>query len=277
MKCISCELEINPQWTHAIEANVCPFCGKSILEEHLKKLFSVLRDTMEQLLPNYQQQLDDWLISNYNYIKTDSFNLIKYIPEEQLKDLKKNLSDKELQDKKKFTVKIQTENGTEEIQAEKTQSDEKTSDFFKRAEVIKNVSKTPGNPQAFNSVTEKTAHLKEIAKQIKKAGSTNITTSDSDMTLSSEMLENADPEAVSEYQSMMTNDGGEITSALVSDDDVPYNILAVNQALVAKRGNSSSNALDLIKLQQMHNRIQKSKDDFESGANRGKGGFSRSG
>jgi len=47
MRCISCTTEINPQWKHAIDMNVCPFCGKHIMEEHLKNLFAALSSTMD--------------------------------------------------------------------------------------------------------------------------------------------------------------------------------------------------------------------------------------
>ena len=282
MKCISCESEINPQWVHAIEQNICPFCGKSILEEHLKKLISVLRDTMEQLQP-YQLQLDDWMLSNHNYIKTDSPDLIKYLPEEALKDLKKVQDDKEFQERKKFTVKVQTETGVQEVQAEKIQSEERTNEFFKRAEVARTVNpnapKTPDAPPVFASATEKTAHLKEMAKQIKKAGSAGITLGGAAMMLPPEMLEQADPEAVAEFEAMIS--GGEVASSLDSGgdgDEVPMHILAANQVLAAKKGGASAHdAADMLKLQQMHDRVNNSKANFESGANRGKGGFSRAG
>jgi hypothetical protein len=42
-------------------------------------------------------------------------------------------------------------------------------------------------------------------------------------------------------------------------------------------GKGPTNAADLLKLQQMQNRIANSRRNFENGGNRGKGGFSRSG
>ena len=98
------------------------------------------------------------------------------------------------------------------------------------------------------------------------------------MSLPAEMLEHADPEAVAEFQSMMS--GGEISSSIDSggDDDVPSHILAANQALAARKGKGgSSNAADLLKLQQMQERVKNSREAFETGENRGSkgGGFSR--
>lgn len=283
MQCISCKVEINPQWTHAIDMNVCPFCGKHIMDEHLKNLFSSLRETMEKLL-EYPDQLNDWMLSNHNYIRTDSEKLISYVSKDILADLKKIKDDKEFLDRKKFTVKVKTETGAiEEVQAETLQSEEKTNDFFKRAEVIRTPnSSAPKSPDAavvFQSPAEKTQHLKEMAKQIKKAGSAGLNLDSSNL-LSDEMLENADPEAVAEFQSMIS--GGEIVSSLpdASDDDVPSHILAANQAVARAKGSGGgTNAADLLKLQQMQERLQILKEDFASGANRGGkgGGFSRSG
>lgn len=288
MKCISCESEINPQWGHAIEQNICPFCGKSILEEHLKKLLSVLRDTMAQLSPAYQQQLDDWLLSNHSYIKTDSADLVKYLPAEVLAELgkekMKEKAGKEAQERKTFTVEVETEEGVQKIQAEKIQSEEKTNEFFKRAEVIRtpnaSAPKGPDAQPVFASLAEKTAHHKEIVKQIKKAGSQGITMGGGTMMLPPGMLEQADPEAVAEFQSMIS--GGEVASSLGEslDDEVPSHILAMNQKLAASKGggNSSANAADLIKLQQMQERVAQSRANFESGESRSKkGGFSRAG
>src|SRR5579885_95705 len=105
MKCITCEVEINPKWKHAIDINVCPFCGQHIMEEHLKNLLTSLGETMEKLQA-YPQQLDDWLLSNYNYIKTDSPNLKMYLPKETVKELRKELDEAEFQEKKRSVVKV---------------------------------------------------------------------------------------------------------------------------------------------------------------------------
>lgn len=286
MKCISCEIEINPQWAHAIDINVCPFCGKHIMEEHLKNLFTTLRETMENLA-TYPDQLNDWMLSNHNYIKTDSSDIGKYMPADILKDLKKLEDEKDFvrrKDSQKFTVKVQTETGEEEVQAEKIQSEKETNDFFKRAEVIRT---GPTNqqlgPNTFQSPTEKTQHLKKMFQQIKKAGAPALTDagggSNGSMTIPADMLEQADPEAVAEFQSMISG-GDEISSSLsdgIDDDEVPAHILAANTAIASRKSSGSTNAADLLKLQQMQERLRRSKDAFETGENRGGkgGGFSR--
>ena len=67
MKCISCDSEINPKWKHAIEQNSCPYCGQHIMDENLKSLLSVLTDAMERM-QEYPDQLNDWMLFNYNFI-----------------------------------------------------------------------------------------------------------------------------------------------------------------------------------------------------------------
>lgn len=272
MKCKSCQSEINPQWKHAITNNICPFCGDNVIEEHLKKLFSSLHETMESL-KEYSNELNDWMLSNYQFIKTDSPLLSTFLPS----DIKYVEKPKEVKTEeiKKYTVKVQTEQGEQEVVAEKIQSEEKTNEFFKRAEAVK------PNIDGFSSTAEKTQHLKNIAQQIKKAGSQvvkNNVSANAASFVPTEMLEQADPEAVAELQSMLAG-GEEITSALPNnngDEEIPDIVLAMaNQSKGS--GSSTTNAADLKKLQQMQQRVQNSRKNFESGENRGKGGFSRSG
>lgn len=280
MKCISCESEINPKFKHALDINVCPFCGEHIMEEHLKNCLASLAIAMGDMI-KYPDQLNDWLLSNYNYIKTDSPNIGEFMPKEMLKDLKKLDDDKDFQKRKdaqKFTVKVQTEAGEEEIQSEKIQSEEETNDFFKRAEVIKK-SPSPGGAQfggSYQSPAEKTQYLKKVAQQIKRAGAPGISEIGENITIPADMLDNADPDAVAEFQSMIS--GGEIASSLDSsgdDDDIHPAVLAM--AAKGKGGGGASNAADLLKLQQMQDRLKNSRAAFESGDNRGGkgGGFSR--
>lgn len=287
MKCISCESEINPKWVHAVEINVCPFCGKHIMEEHLKNLFSSLRETMENL-STYPDQLNDWMLSNHNYIKTDSPQIGLYMPKKMVEDLKRIEDDKDFQKRKeaqKFTVKVKTENGEEEVMAEKIQSEETTNDFFKRAEVIKapsvnvNPNPSPNAAPVFHSPAEKTNHLKKVAQQIRRAGSQGLVSDGSSMMLPAHMLENADPEAVAEFQSMISS-GDLVASSLPDsgggDDDVPDFILAANQAAAANRtGGSDTNAKDLAALQRLQSKISRSRNTMVNGTG-GKGSFSRS-
>lgn len=281
MKCMSCEAEINPKFKHALDTNICPFCGEFIMEEHLKNCLAALSAAVSDMT-KYPDQLSDWLLSNHNYIKTDSDSIGQYMPKDMLKELQKIEDDKNFQNRKdsnKFTVKVQTETGEEEIQAEKIQSEEKTNDFFKRAEVIKTgpTSQQKG-PNAYNTPASKTQHLKQMYQQIKKAGSPGLSDAGGgSMMIPSEMMDQADPEAVAEFQSLIS--GGEIASSLPSDgdDDIIHPAVLAMANKAKSGGGGSSNAADLLKLQQMQDRLKNSKDAFETGSNRGGkgGGFSR--
>lgn len=276
MKCVSCETEINPKWRHAIDINVCPFCGKYILEEHLKNLFTSLATTMESL-QNYPDQLNDWLLSNYNYIKTDSLNLKDYLPKEALKEMRKELDNEEFQEKKKSIVKVKTGDGKiEEVIVEKVQSDAKANGFFERAEAFKSPDRD--KEEDSKSVSEKTQHLKKMAQQIKsdlKEGSKGHISqahlaSMINSEINNETLENSE---VAELQAAI--DGGNIVSGLPDpadgtdeDDRIPSAVLAM--ASRAKNNNNAVNK-DLETLHEMQNKVKNAQKKLASG----KGGFSR--
>lgn len=275
MKCLSCESEIDPKWKFAIEQNTCPLCGMSIMEEHLKNLLTSLTDIMTKL-QQYPDQVNDWLLSNFNYIKTDSPKLIQFVPKDQIQTLlpepvsPKVLEDNTLKNDKKFTVKIKTDAGEQEIEAEKIQEEERTNEFFKRAEAVK--PKIDG----FRSTAEKTEHLKKIALQIKRAGTSAILDdSGEDSYISPDMMDEADPDAVAEMESLFEDNeiSSSLPAGLSGDDDIPAVVL--NMANKANGSKHKSNPADLMKLQQSHYRLEESRRNFESGASRGKGGFSR--
>ena len=196
MKCNSCSALVDARWSHSINSNVCPFCGQGIMEEHLKNLLVSLRETMESL-KEYPDQVNDWLLSNHNFIKTDSPDLHKYVPEELLRKAAV-AEDKEFQERKnkKFTVTVKTDAGEEQVEAETLQSEERTNGFAKRAETIK--PKLDG----FSSVEEKTQHLKEMVKKIKRSGSF-IADESGMMPSSPDNMSSADPEEVMEMQAML--------------------------------------------------------------------------
>jgi DNA polymerase I-like protein with 3'-5' exonuclease and polymerase domains len=263
-------MEINPQWRHAVEANVCPFCGKAVMDEHLKNLLATLAETMDKL-QTYSTQLDDWMLSNHSYIKTSAPDLVKYLPEDLLKSAAKvddDFQKRKVDQDKKFTVKVKTESGEQEVVAERVQSEDKTNEFFKRAEAVK------PNIEGYRTTAEKTEHLKRVAQQIKKSGSLSLVNEEgAGIMISPETLENADEEAIAEYEASLSS--GHIVSSLPDpmDDEIPSVVLAM-----ASKGNAKQNAADILKLQQQQDRTRRSREAFESGENRSKpGGFSRGG
>ncbi len=250
-------MQIDPKWKHAIDVNLCPFCGKGIMEEKLKDLLSSLRITMDAL-QEYPEQLDDWMLSNFDYIKSNSPNLKNLIS--------RNAEDNRSSKDAKFKVKVETENGMEEVLAEKIQSDEKTESFFKRADALK------PNIDGFRSQTEKTEHLKKMVQQIKSSGSRGINMEGGADIITPEMLDNADPEAVAEMQNILS--GGEAVSSSIdslddSDDPPPF----VVAALTSKTKTAGSNSADILKQQRMYDKVAESRRNFATGA---KGSFSRS-
>jgi hypothetical protein len=253
MLCISCSGEINPKWKYAVDNNSCPFCGSAIMPDEVKSLLVSLRDVMDKLIA-YPEQLNDWLLHNFGYIKTDSPDLIKFVPDELLTKTKLVKSPSiEKTDNKKFTVKIDTDRGQEEVMAEKIQSDEETNEFFKRADAVK-----PGI-DGFASTTEKTAHLKKIVQQIKKSG----TKQQADIE-----IEDADQEAIVEMQEILSG-GNSIRSSIPDDEDEDIPPVVLAMARNSKGG--ASEQTDLAKLQQMHQRVGTSNKNFRSA----KGAFTR--
>jgi hypothetical protein len=248
MKCKSCQVEINPQWKHAIDMNVCPFCGKEIMETILKDLLSTLRSTMEQL-SGYQDQVDDWMLSNYNYIKTTSKEFSKYLPK-QNKKTEVKVEDESVGEE--YIVNVQTEEGVEPVVAKKIQSDERTNSFFKRAEV-----KTTG--KGYGATPEKTQHYKSLVKQIREGGTQTIDSSGAASLLSPEMMEQANPEDVRELQAMLEGNDALASSlpdmATGDDDEIPAAVLAMS----ARAPNTSDkDAKDLARLHQQVNKSQRS-------------------
>jgi hypothetical protein len=276
MKCISCETEINPKWAHAIEINVCPFCGKHIMEEHLKNCITALAAAMGEML-KYPEQLDDWLLSNHSYIKTGSPDLVKYLPEEVMQQLfKKPAKSADAPEEPQVSIqKIKVPDGkggftVETVQVEKTQSAEKTNSFFERAEVLKGAGKTsgkapkaPGEPDAPKSVIEKTRNLAKVAQQIRTEVSQGLTNeSGLAVMMRPEMIDQADPEAVAEFQAAITS-GDIIASGLPptsdgEDDDIPGVVQNMaSRALSKGKGSSGgANDKDMQTLFEMQNKVK---------------------
>jgi Zn-finger nucleic acid-binding protein len=66
MKCNNCDNEILAKFTHALQANSCPFCGGAIMDETLQKILSTLKDVFDEA-GAYMPQIEDWLFSNFQF------------------------------------------------------------------------------------------------------------------------------------------------------------------------------------------------------------------
>ena len=287
MKCVSCETEINPKWSHAININVCPFCGKHIMEEHLKNCITSLAAAMDEML-KYPEQLDDWLLSNHNYIKTDSPSLKSFVPKEAIKEMRKEIEEEEFQEKKMTTMKIKNARGEEEeiwVEVQKVQSDDRTKEFFDRADGVinkggnKNPSKGSGlqQPNIPKSIAEKTKHYKEVVQKIKTESTQAMIGEDgAEYTMNPGMLDRANPSIVAELESAISTDdiiaSGLPTAATGEDDEIPSVVMSMASRAAAKQGGNTTNEKDLRTLQEMQYKAATASKRLASG----KGGFSRS-
>lgn len=122
MNCLSCQSNIDPKWKHAIDKNVCPFCGESIMPEDLKEHISNLSKILNSFKDSYPDQLDDWLLSNHNYVRTDGEKIKDFFPKQKAAYKKQAETDEELDE------------GLIDVQ-----DPEVTSKFFKNAGVSNNV------------------------------------------------------------------------------------------------------------------------------------------
>lgn len=49
MQCMYCCAKINTKWKYAIDNNICPVCGKTIVDDNLKYLYSSLNSTTQMI------------------------------------------------------------------------------------------------------------------------------------------------------------------------------------------------------------------------------------
>jgi hypothetical protein len=281
MKCENCQTDINPKWSHALTSNLCPMCGGQIMAEHLKDCLANLTVAMRDMNAQYPEQLNDWLLSNYNFIKTDSLNLKDYLPQETIKELTQQVKQVETelppQEKTFTTMKIKNGKGQiEEIQVEtkKIQTPEKTQSFFDRAEVP-GIKKKGGAESAdskskpHSNIVERTQYLKEIANQIRKEGNKTYLQEDD---LAS-MIESDGDLSIEELSANI--DAGEmIQSALPTYSDgeeeaIPSVVL--NMANRATNKSGTTNQKDLQALEELQQKSQGSSKRMLSGG----GSFSR--
>lgn len=274
------------------------------MEELLKSLLITLQDTMQKM-QEYSDQLNDWMLSNYNFIKTDSVDIIDYVPQEALRELKKELDDEDF-DRKKKIIKVKTgpRGEEEEVVTQKIQSDSKTASFFERAELIKpgagdmdnddsngdedgenddrgNDVKLqpikPTKPKSFKSAAERTQYIKGLKKKVEaEFASPVVNKKGLAAMIDRSSVEEADPEDVAEYGSMIRS-GDIVSSALpggTDDEDAMVNrALRVNEALASKtKKSTNNNEADLKTLREMQNNVERNQRKLASG----QGGFSRS-
>ena len=223
MNCLSCNSNIDPKWKHAIDKNVCPFCGESIMPEELKEHISNLSIILDSFKQSYPEQLDDWLLSNHNYVRTDGEKIKDFFP------------------KQKVVYRKQSED-TEDVDEAliDVQDPEVTSKFFKNAGVSGHV--------------KRTEEFKKMISQIKS-------------------------ENPGIQKSVMEFDESDYAEDSISEFDSPYEEPIPSAVLAfankkSSRDSSDYNAKDLIRMQNMHEKIRESRQNVINGTG-GKGSFSR--
>jgi hypothetical protein len=70
MKCKSCKEDVPPKFVHAISVNVCPLCGREIMDSELQSILNDLKTIMDKA-SGYTSEVADWLFSNYGLKKWD--------------------------------------------------------------------------------------------------------------------------------------------------------------------------------------------------------------
>src|SRR6185312_6120290 len=115
--------------------------------------------------------------------------------------------------------------------------------------------------------------LKKVKQQIEKVGAPALTSKEGgSMMLPAEMLANADPEAVAEFQQMISG-GGDIASSVEDDgwdggDDLPGGdgILQANRAIAAAKsgsgGSGEYNAKDAAHLARLQEKVSHSRKNM---------------
>lgn len=235
MKCASCNVNIDPKWKYAIEQNVCPFCGNNIMDEYLKNLLIALSDTMDKLSA-YEEHLNDFMLSNFQFIKTSSPNLIDYLPQEQLLEynskFKSNTKNSKVLEEKK------------EVNEEVHVNNEITSEIFKRADLLKDGS----SQNKFNTIAEKMAYIKSIAEKERNKKADKKTASVADININKLLAED-----FSEFSDNLPDEDYNDDNDIFSGDDldkIPSSVL--NAASKAKSAEASNKDLQTLKRLKEH-------------------------
>jgi len=211
---------------------------------------------MDALLPA-QEQLDEWMFSNYSFIKTDSPKLIDFVDPTLLTKKRK---DEPLGEKQVLKIAGQ------DVESQKAMTDDKANDFLKRAGVVKKNDATP--------IAEKSQRIRNVLNEIQSGvGSAEM---DPD-------AEGVDPEAAREYRAAMESPEPDYSRDHFSsgidfgqDDGMPP--LEIQHMMAQHSNPSGANQKDLYRLRAMMEKKNSARDSFENGDNRGSskgGGFSR--
>lgn len=68
MKCNNCKENIPTRFAHAHKTNICPYCGKEIMDVELQAILNALAKALDDSAP-YADQVEDWMQTNYLFKK----------------------------------------------------------------------------------------------------------------------------------------------------------------------------------------------------------------
>lgn len=90
MRCISCDIDVPPQWVACIQANSCPNCGGPIMNDTSKELLVELKLAMEKMPTADAASISGWLLSNYTLTKIGSAEPTEFYPKKSKQSQVKN-------------------------------------------------------------------------------------------------------------------------------------------------------------------------------------------
>lgn len=71
MNCMSCGAPIRPEFKASIRTNICPACGKELMNEATLDLLADIKEALEKM-PNDPEGIAGWLLANYEMRKVGS-------------------------------------------------------------------------------------------------------------------------------------------------------------------------------------------------------------
>ena len=246
MKCKSCQEEVSQKFAHALQTNICPYCGQDIMPIELQVALSELSEVMKNA-EQFHVEIFDWLSSNYNLIGRDAAEY-KALQE------KAELASKQPSKAVMKTVdpsKVELDHNGLQVSGEAIQDQETTNQFMKRAQV---------------KTLNKQEHFREIVNQIKKHGATSVDGSGG-------MMVEADAEEVAALEAELSSGPGTQSALMSNDFDSGEEVPAVVEAMARMAGagpkGSDYSAKDVAKLQELQNKARRASGAMASGGSVG--------
>jgi len=241
LKCKSCSAEINPKFKHAIDKNVCPFCGDQIFDEELKELLSALNVIVTDLSNNYKDDLDEWLYSNLNMVEVNSERFNSMLPKHN------NTSSKEVV--KRYLPESSDYFNNPEVK-------EAMSKQEKAKEIVNKIKGNSQKPIQRNAVEELTASVPSRSpEEIAKFYGVPV-----------DMVKQASPEVLAEYEQGMS--GGTSAIDTTPTESVEEELPGIIQRMVtrANKNNMSSKERDIERAKRLMQKQNSPLDDSSSGS-----------